>query len=123
MKWYRRVRRYHFIARPCAEKASPQAPTIPPDQPVIVPGGEASQTRHTSSLSDDSNGSRKRPCSQTIERAIQDYRELLGQEESALVKRSLWMSNEAKGVDNHAKEQTGMSATLNVCSLSDRNDF
>ena len=41
-------------------------------------------------------------------------RELLGQEESVLVKRSLWMSNEAKGVDNHVKEQTGMSATLSI---------
>jgi hypothetical protein len=48
---------------------------------------------------------------------------LRGQEESTLVKRSLWMSNEARGVDNHAKEQPGMSATLNVCSLGDENDF
>jgi hypothetical protein len=64
-----------FIARPRAEKASPQAPAIPPDQPVIVPGREASQTRHTSSLSDGSKGLRKRLCSQTIERAIQDYLE------------------------------------------------
>jgi site-specific recombinase XerD len=64
-----------FIARLRAEKASPQAPATPPDQPVIVSGGEASQTRHMSSLLDGSKGPRKRPCSQTIERAIQDYLE------------------------------------------------
>jgi site-specific recombinase XerD len=50
-------------------------------------------------------------------------RELLGQEESALVKRFLWMSNEARGVDDNAKEQRGMSAALKVCSLGSGNDF
>jgi hypothetical protein len=48
---------------------------------------------------------------------------LLGQEESALVKRFLWMSNKARRVDDNAKEQRWMSAALKVWPLGSGNDF